>query len=101
MKIYVKVKPCSLRNFLEKIGESDFRAEVKAPAEKGKANDARRKLIAKEGKFEGFAATVVQHEMDHLEGKIFVERILEQDERLYKVTGSDKKGKEIWEEVEL
>ena len=48
MKIYVKVKPCSLRNFLEKIGESDFRAEVKAPAEKGKANDALRKLIAKE-----------------------------------------------------
>ena len=35
-----------------------------------------------------------QHEMDHLNGKIFVERILEQDGKLFKITGKDKKGKE-------
>lgn len=52
-------------------------------------------------KFEGFLAVVIQHEMDHLDGKIFVERILEQQGRLYKITGKNKNGKENWEEVEL
>lgn len=51
--------------------------------------------------FEGFPAVVIQHEMDHLNGKIFVEKILEQNGKLYKVTGKNKKGKEKWEEVEL
>lgn len=51
--------------------------------------------------FEGFPATVIQHEMDHLSGKIFVERILEQNGKLYKSTGKDKKGKDTWEEVEI
>lgn len=45
--------------------------------------------------FTGFPATVIQHEMDHLDGKIFVERILEQKGKLFKVTGK------TWEEIEL
>lgn len=52
-------------------------------------------------KFDGFSAVVIQHEMDHLDGKIFVERILEQQGSLYRVTGKNKKGKEQWEEVEI
>lgn len=59
------------------------------------------KLADREEKFTGFPATVIQHEMDHLNGKIFVERILEQDGLLYRITGKDKKGKEEWEEVEI
>lgn len=59
------------------------------------------KLEIKNEKFEGFPATVIQHEMDHLNGKIFVERILEQKGKLYRVSGKDKKGKEKWEEVEI
>lgn len=51
--------------------------------------------------FKGFPAVVIQHEMDHLEGKIFVERILEQQGSLYKITGKNAKNKDIWEEVEL
>lgn len=51
--------------------------------------------------FEDFPAVVIQHEMDHLNGKIFVERILEQKGKMYKITGKDKDGKEEWEEVEL
>ena len=51
--------------------------------------------------FRGFPAVVVQHEMDHLSGKIFIERILEQGGKLYKLTGKDKKGKDIWQEVEI
>lgn len=52
-------------------------------------------------KFTNFAALVIQHEMDHLTGHLFIERILEQKSKLYKVSGKDKKGKEIWEEVSL
>lgn len=51
--------------------------------------------------FTDFPAVVIQHEMDHLNGKIFVEKILEQKGSLYKITGKDKNGKEEWEEVEL
>lgn len=59
------------------------------------------KFEIKNEKFSDFAATVIQHEMDHLNGKIFVERILEQSGQLYKSTGKNKKGKDIWEEVEI
>jgi peptide deformylase len=45
--------------------------------------------------FFGFPAHVIQHEIDHLNGTIFVDRILEQDVPLYEIHG-DK-----WEEVEL
>lgn len=67
-------------------------------------------LELKEETFTGFPAVVIQHEMDHLDGKIFVERILEQGGKLYKqslrpsaakITGKDKKGKEKWEEVQI
>lgn len=51
--------------------------------------------------FKGFPATVIQHEMDHLNGKIFVERILEQKGKMYKIVGKNKKGKDEWEEVEI
>jgi peptide deformylase len=52
--------------------------------------------------FDGFPAVVIQHEMDHLNGKIFVERILEQKGILYRITGKkNQDGKEIWERVEI
>ncbi len=59
------------------------------------------RLERTEEQFTGFPAVIIQHEMDHLNGKIFVERILEQKSKLYKTTGKDKNGKEAWEEVEL
>ncbi len=52
-------------------------------------------------RFEYFPAIVIQHEMDHLNGKIFVERILEQNGRLYKNTGKNNKNQDLWEEVEI
>ena len=67
----------------------------------GLQNDAGVSLQHDVEVFEGFPAVVIQHEMDHLNGKIFVERILEQNGQMYKITGKDKKGKEKWEEVEL
>ena len=53
-----------------------------------------------EEKFEGFPATVIQHEMDHLSGIIFIQRILEQKGRLYKITKNGK-NKDIWDEVDI
>jgi peptide deformylase len=45
--------------------------------------------------FSGFLAQIVLHEIDHLNGKIFVDRLLEQKAPLYKVVGDE------WEEVEI
>jgi len=47
--------------------------------------------------FEGFPAQIVQHEIDHLNGKLFVDEILKQKRALYKI---DPKTDE-WEKVEL
>ena len=58
-------------------------------------------LTTSEEVFSGFPAVVIQHEMDHLKGKVFVERILEQNGQLYKTIGKDKKGKDKWQEVKL
>lgn len=46
--------------------------------------------------YKGFMAQIVQHEVDHLQGTLFVDRILEQDAPLYKFNGEDD-----WEEVRL
>ena len=45
--------------------------------------------------FKGFMAQIIQHEVDHLNGIIFIDRVLEQKSPLYKFSGED------WEEVEL
>jgi peptide deformylase len=39
----------------------------------------------KEQKFEGFLATVIQHEYDHLEGILFLDRVSEQKGKLYQI----------------
>jgi len=45
--------------------------------------------------FTGFNAQIILHEMDHLEGVLFVDRLLKEKKPLYKVEGDE------WEEVEL
>ncbi|HKC04519.1 MAG TPA: peptide deformylase [Patescibacteria group bacterium] len=45
--------------------------------------------------FEGFNAQIILHEIDHLNGILFIDHILEEKKPLYKVDGDD------WEEVEL
>lgn len=45
--------------------------------------------------FEGFDAQIISHEVDHLNGILFVDHILEEKKPLYKVEGDE------WEEVEL
>jgi len=45
--------------------------------------------------FTNFNAQIIQHEIDHLNGVLFVDKILEQKAPLYKFDGDE------WEEVEL
>lgn len=52
-------------------------------------------LITKTEEFEDFDAQIIQHEIDHLNGILFVDKILEQKAPLYKFDGDE------WEEVEL
>lgn len=51
-------------------------------------------------KFSGFLATVIQHEYDHLAGILFVERVLEQGAKLYKIE-KGKEGKDRLLEIEM
>ncbi len=58
------------------------------------------KGIAHEDVFTGFLSTIIQHETDHVNGILFVQRVLEQKEKLFEII-TDKDGKEVFEEVTL
>ncbi len=51
-------------------------------------------------KFDGFMATIIQHEYDHLQGVLFPKRVLEQENPLYRSV-KNKKGEVEFEEIEL
>lgn len=54
----------------------------------------------KTAEYEGIESSYAQHEIDHLQGILFVERILEQEGKLYKLE-KDRQGKDIFVEVEI
>jgi len=49
----------------------------------------------------GVLAWIFQHEIDHLNGILFSDRVLEQKGKFYKYTGKDKTGTGIFEEITL
>ena len=51
-------------------------------------------------KFSGFMSTIIQHEVDHLNGHLFPAHVLEQKGKFYQIK-KDKEGKEVLEEVEI
>jgi peptide deformylase len=51
-------------------------------------------------KFNGFLATIVQHEIDHLDGILFPKRVLEQKGTLYK-SEKNEKGEDVFEELKI
>ena len=51
-------------------------------------------------KFKGLFATIIQHELDHLNGIIFPKRVLEQKGTLYK-SHKNEKNEDIFEEIEI
>ncbi|MBI4084299.1 MAG: peptide deformylase [Candidatus Levybacteria bacterium] len=50
--------------------------------------------------FDGFLATIIQHEVDHLHGIIFPKRVLEQKSKLYKSKKNDK-GETVFKEMAI
>ena len=58
------------------------------------------KGITHKRKFKGFISTIVQHEVDHLEGILFTKRVLEQKGTLYK-SAKDEAGEDIFEELKI
>lgn len=58
-------------------------------------------LVIKTRTFTGFLATIIQHEVDHLNGIMFTQRVLEQKGKLFKITGKDKEGDDVFEQIEL
>jgi len=59
-----------------------------------KGQEIKEKLI-------GLNAWIFQHEYDHLHSKLFVDHVLTQKSRIFKVTGKDAAGSDIFEEVEI
>ena len=55
-------------------------------------------IVTKTETFEGFPATIILHEMDHLEGRVFTEKLITQNGKLYQII-IGKNGKEEFEEV--
>ncbi len=49
----------------------------------------------------GVLAWIFQHEIDHLNGILFSNRVLEQKGRFYRFTGKDKTGADMFEEVTI
>lgn len=52
-------------------------------------------------RLKGLEAHIYQHECDHLQGKLFMDHVLEQKSKLFKVLGKDKTGADIYEQVPL
>lgn len=51
-------------------------------------------------KFSGPMAVIIQHEYDHLDGILFIDRALEQNAKLYQLV-KDKEDKEYLEEIKI
>lgn len=49
----------------------------------------------------GVLAWIFQHEIDHLKGVLFSDRVLQQKGKFYKYTGKDKTGADMFEEINL
>lgn len=49
----------------------------------------------------GVLAWIFQHEIDHLHGILFQDRVLQQNGKFYKFTGKDKTGTDIFEEITI
>ena len=49
----------------------------------------------------GILAWIFQHEIDHINGIIFQDRVLEQKGKFYKFTGKDKTGTDTFEEMTI
>jgi peptide deformylase len=70
-----------------------------------RATKVRVKYLDEKGKlhdkvFNGFSATIIQHEQDHLHGILFPKRVLEQKGKLYK-SHKDEHGEDVFDPLKL
>jgi len=73
---------------------------IRAKKIKVKYQDLEGKQV--EEKFEYFSSYIVAHEIDHLNGILFTQRIIEQKGKIYRETGEkNEKDEEVLEEVVL
>ncbi len=49
----------------------------------------------------GTSSWIFQHETDHLNGILFMDRVLEQKGKIYKAVGKDRAGDDVFEEIKL
>lgn len=49
----------------------------------------------------GIASWIFQHEFDHMNGILFMDRVLEQKGKVFKFAGKDKTGSDIFEEIKI
>ncbi len=49
----------------------------------------------------GVLAWIFQHEVDHLNGILFTQKVLEQKGKFYKYTGKDRAGSDTYEEISI
>ena len=61
--------------------------------------DSSGKIIT--ARLKGVQAWIFQHEIDHLDGILFQDRVLEQQGKFYKFTGKDKTGSDTFEEITI
>lgn len=52
-------------------------------------------------KFIGVSSWIFQHEVDHLNGILFMDHVLEQKGRVFKMVGKDRAGADVFEEVNI
>ena len=52
-------------------------------------------------RLKGVMAWIFQHEVDHLNGRLFADRVLEQKGKFFKNIGKDKTGADIFEEITI
>ena len=52
-------------------------------------------------KLSGPSSWIFQHEMDHLNGILFMDHVLEQKGRVFKCVGKDRAGGDVFEEIKL
>lgn len=50
-----------------------------------------------EKEFDGFMATIVQHETDHLNGILFTKRVLDQNQKLFRIEKNDEEEEKLVE----
>lgn len=64
-----------------------------------KAQDINGKVFV--AKYKNLAARIMQHETDHLNGILYIDHVAAQKNKILKITGQDKEGNDIFEEVNI